>query len=237
MLLGRPWLHTAGAVPSSLHQKMKFIIGNQLVTILVEGPISIYNDPTFTYIDSDVAPEASFHSFEFVSMIHKVAAVKPEMSKAVITVAREFIRLGFQLGQGLGSSNQGIPAMIALEENKDGYGLGYILTHKDCQQAFETRRLKNLARVKGGKLPVKSIVIPHIRTTFPPPAMVIHPDETVKLEDKEEEVLILLFAEDFGVNTATYEETIPPPIRLCEPGEIVGKWTFTPLLRMISGDE
>jgi hypothetical protein len=28
LLLGRPWLHTAGAVPSSLHQKMKFIIGN-----------------------------------------------------------------------------------------------------------------------------------------------------------------------------------------------------------------
>uniref|UniRef100_A0A2N9I313 Integrase catalytic domain-containing protein n=1 Tax=Fagus sylvatica TaxID=28930 RepID=A0A2N9I313_FAGSY len=31
LLLGRPWLHTAGAVPSSLHQKMKLIIGNQLI--------------------------------------------------------------------------------------------------------------------------------------------------------------------------------------------------------------
>ncbi len=28
ILLGRPWLHTAGAVPSSFHWKIKFIIGN-----------------------------------------------------------------------------------------------------------------------------------------------------------------------------------------------------------------
>ena len=30
LLLGRPWLHTAGAVPSSLHQKLKFAIDGKL---------------------------------------------------------------------------------------------------------------------------------------------------------------------------------------------------------------
>jgi hypothetical protein len=175
MLLGRPWLHTPGAVPSSLYQKMKFIIGNQLVTILAEEPISIYNDPTIPYINGNIAPEASFYSFEFILVIHKVVAIKSEMPKALMAVAREFIRLGFQLGQGLGSSNQGIPAMVALKKNKDGYGLDYIHTRKNRQQSFEMRRLKTLARVKGGKMPEKSIVIPHIRTTFPTPAMVIHP--------------------------------------------------------------
>jgi hypothetical protein len=65
LLLGRPWLHTAGAVPSSLHQKMKLIIGNQLVTILAEEPISIYNDSAVPYIDGCASEEASFHSFEF----------------------------------------------------------------------------------------------------------------------------------------------------------------------------
>jgi hypothetical protein len=105
MLLGRPWLHTTGAVPSSLYQKMKFIVGNQLVTILVEEPISIYNDSSVPYIDGNTTPEASFHSFEFVSVIHKVAAVKPKMSEAIMTMAKEFIRVGFQPSQGLGSSN------------------------------------------------------------------------------------------------------------------------------------
>uniref|UniRef100_A0A2N9H5R7 Uncharacterized protein n=1 Tax=Fagus sylvatica TaxID=28930 RepID=A0A2N9H5R7_FAGSY len=65
LLLGRPWLHTAGAVPSSLHQKMKLIIGNQLVTILAEEPISIYNDGEIPYIDGCAPEEASFHSMDW----------------------------------------------------------------------------------------------------------------------------------------------------------------------------
>lgn len=32
-LLGRPWIHSAGAVPSSLHQKLKLVTNGQLVTI------------------------------------------------------------------------------------------------------------------------------------------------------------------------------------------------------------
>ncbi|XP_039169727.1 uncharacterized protein LOC120293963 [Eucalyptus grandis] len=34
-LLGRPWIHTAGAVPSSLHQAVKFVIERKLVTVYV----------------------------------------------------------------------------------------------------------------------------------------------------------------------------------------------------------
>uniref|UniRef100_A0A2N9GNL7 Uncharacterized protein n=1 Tax=Fagus sylvatica TaxID=28930 RepID=A0A2N9GNL7_FAGSY len=94
LLLGRPWLHTAGAVPSSLHQKMKLIIGNQLVTILAEEPISIYNDGEIPYIDGCAPEEASFHSFEFVTVIHRVAAVEPRLSKAGIMVAKEFVQGG-----------------------------------------------------------------------------------------------------------------------------------------------
>jgi len=30
-LLGRPWIHTAGVVPSTLHQKLKFIINDKLL--------------------------------------------------------------------------------------------------------------------------------------------------------------------------------------------------------------
>ena len=131
LLLGRPWLHTAGAVPFSLHQKMKLIIENQLVTILAEEPISIYNDQTIPYIDGYAPKEASFHSFEFVTVIHRVAAVEPRLSKPGIMVAKEFIRAGFQPGQGLSCAKQGRTAIVTLEGNKDGYGLGYTPTRKD----------------------------------------------------------------------------------------------------------
>ena len=32
-IVGRPWLHTLGAVSSSLHQKVKFPSGNQILEI------------------------------------------------------------------------------------------------------------------------------------------------------------------------------------------------------------
>ncbi|XP_077217951.1 uncharacterized protein LOC143852452 [Tasmannia lanceolata] len=33
LLLGRPWLHKVGVVPSTLHQKLKFIRNNRVVTV------------------------------------------------------------------------------------------------------------------------------------------------------------------------------------------------------------
>ncbi|PKI62726.1 hypothetical protein CRG98_016880 [Punica granatum] len=33
LLLGRPWIHAAGAVPSSLHQKLKFFAEGKLITV------------------------------------------------------------------------------------------------------------------------------------------------------------------------------------------------------------
>jgi hypothetical protein len=152
LLLGRPWLHTAGAVPSSLHQKMKLIIENQLVTILAEEPISIYNDGAVPYIDGCASEEASFHSFEFVTVIHRMAAVEPKLSKAGIMVAREFVKAGFQPGQGLGCANQGRTAIVTLEGNKDRYVLGYTPTRKDRQLAYEARRQRAAAKLRRGKV-------------------------------------------------------------------------------------
>uniref|UniRef100_A0A2N9FEK4 G-patch domain-containing protein n=1 Tax=Fagus sylvatica TaxID=28930 RepID=A0A2N9FEK4_FAGSY len=152
LLLGRPWLHTAKAVPSSLRQKMKLIIGNQLVTILVEEPISIYNDRRIPYIDG-------------------VAVVEPRLSKAGIMVAKEFIRVGFQPGQGLGYSSQGRTAFVTLKGNKDGYGLRYTPTRKDRQFVFEARRQRATAKLRGERWLERRMVIPHIRTTFPVSAM------------------------------------------------------------------
>jgi hypothetical protein len=198
LLLGRPWLHTAGAVPSSLHQKMKLIIGNQLVTILAEEPISIYNDGEIPYIDGCAPEEASFHSFEFVTVIHRVAAVEPRLSKAGIMVAKEFVKAGFQPGQGLGYANQGRTTIVILEGNKDRYGLGYTPTRRDRQMAYEARRQRAAAKLKGEKWPERKMAIPHIRATFPASAM-------FQVDEGDVDELALLFTEDLNVNTITTE--------------------------------
>ena len=191
-------MHTARAVPSSLHQKMKLIIGNQLVTILAEEPISIYNDGEIPYIDGCAPEEASFHSFEFVTVIHRVTAVEPRLSKAGIMVAREFVKAGFQPGQGLGCANQGRTAIVTLEGNKDRYGLGYTPTRRDRQMAYEARSQRAAAKLRGEKWPEKKMVIPHIRTTFPASAM-------FQVDEGDVDELALLFAEDLSVNATTTE--------------------------------
>ena len=33
LFLGRPWIHRAGAIPSSLHHKVKFIHEGQVITV------------------------------------------------------------------------------------------------------------------------------------------------------------------------------------------------------------
>ena len=45
LLLGRPWIHRAEAIPSSLHQKMKFIHEGQVVTVQSVGDIIISAEP------------------------------------------------------------------------------------------------------------------------------------------------------------------------------------------------
>ena len=45
LLLGRPWIHRVGAIPSSLHQKVKFIHEGQVVTIQSADDMFISVEP------------------------------------------------------------------------------------------------------------------------------------------------------------------------------------------------
>ena len=45
LLLGRPWIHRVGAIPSSLHQKVKFIHEGQVVVVQSAGDMFISAEP------------------------------------------------------------------------------------------------------------------------------------------------------------------------------------------------
>ncbi|XP_017622100.1 uncharacterized protein LOC108466274 [Gossypium arboreum] len=95
-LLGRPWIHSAGAVPSSLHQKLKLVTEGRLVTINAEEDIiaSVTNDAPYIGAD-DGAIECSFRSLEFVNATFIVEGNKipmPKISKAT--------RMGLRLTVG-----------------------------------------------------------------------------------------------------------------------------------------
>ena len=53
LLLGRPWIHVAGAIPSSLHQKVKFIHDGQVITVRSTRDIFASSEPVLQISHSE----------------------------------------------------------------------------------------------------------------------------------------------------------------------------------------
>ncbi|XP_070007403.1 uncharacterized protein [Nicotiana sylvestris] len=112
LLLGRPWIHAAKAVPSSLHQMVKFEWGRHEIVVHGEEDLSACNDTIVLFIEAkdDKIPWV-YQTFEIVS-VEKIPEGKcilgPKLSSASVMVANEMLKNGFVPGKGLGSSLQGI---------------------------------------------------------------------------------------------------------------------------------
>ena len=52
-LLGRPWIHIVGAVPSTLHQKIKFVAERQLICIAAEEDMIDATSSGAPYIEAN----------------------------------------------------------------------------------------------------------------------------------------------------------------------------------------
>ncbi|XP_077250561.1 uncharacterized protein LOC143889991 [Tasmannia lanceolata] len=62
LLLGRPWLHKYGVVPSSLHQKLKFIKGNSVITVRGDPDLEVGQ------ISQELIIPATLEKNEYVSL-------------------------------------------------------------------------------------------------------------------------------------------------------------------------
>nr|CAN69172.1 hypothetical protein VITISV_015595 [Vitis vinifera] len=60
-LLGRPWIHRAGAIPSSFHQKVKFIHEDKVITIQSSGDIPSSSEPVLEIN----------HNYRYMAYLHK----------------------------------------------------------------------------------------------------------------------------------------------------------------------
>ena len=160
MLLGRPWLHSAIAVTSTLHWRLKFIFGNQLITIMAIEPITIFQETSITYIDANAFLEVSFHGFDLVPMIHNASKPKLAWTTTILMAAKEMLKFSYQTGQGLGAVGHGNTALIELPNNKGGFSLGYDPSHEELFQASRGKKRKCIGQ---------RMFIPHIRATFPAP--------------------------------------------------------------------
>ncbi|KAK5840509.1 hypothetical protein PVK06_009411 [Gossypium arboreum] len=85
-LLGRPWIHPVGAMPSLLHQKLKLVTDGRLITISAEEDIIASVTSKAPYVEvNEEAIECSFHSLEIINatfILEGSEVPVPKMSRA-----------------------------------------------------------------------------------------------------------------------------------------------------------
>ncbi|XP_050875676.1 uncharacterized protein LOC127079321 [Lathyrus oleraceus] len=120
-LLGHPWIHGAGVVTSTLHQKMKFVMDNQLIIINGEEDFMVSHLSSFRYIKADEDTlETSFQAIEIANTIFV------EMKDPVGKACSSFASLKSAKSSIEGGNPEGWGQLIDVREKHDRFGLGYV---------------------------------------------------------------------------------------------------------------
>ncbi|KAI5430418.1 hypothetical protein KIW84_034845 [Lathyrus oleraceus] len=110
-LLGRPWIHEAGAVTSTMHQKLKFVKNKKLVVIGGEKALLVSHLSSFSYIDVEDEVGTPFQA---------LSIVEPSRKGLSSFVSYNDAKLAIEHG-----ATTGLGKMIKLEDNKSRAGIRY----------------------------------------------------------------------------------------------------------------
>ncbi|XP_071924680.1 uncharacterized protein [Coffea arabica] len=193
VLLGRPWIHKSGAVPSSLHQLLKFVVNDKLITIFAEEDCLVITD-SGTKEDGSRNVTMTPHSTADIVSVSWITNEEQVLPKASVMMAKEMIRGGYEFDKGLGRNLQGVLKPVEIMEKKDSFGLGFRPTAKDIKEMKERKKAEKEGRQR-------VFDIPPLRYTFPRPTEVITSE--VNPVDEIEASLAQLFV------GATFEDSVP----------------------------
>jgi hypothetical protein len=117
-LLGRPWIHAAGAVTSTLHQKLKYIWEGQVVTVCGKEDIFVSHLSSFKYVEMDgeiwETPSQAFETIKVENALFSKEEEKPSISS--YKQGAEVVKSGEAPGWG---------KMMDIAAKKDRFGVGY----------------------------------------------------------------------------------------------------------------
>lgn len=119
-LLGRPWIHGAGAMTSTLHQKLKYPVDGKIVTMYGEDEYLVSHLSTFRYVEVEgEVHETPFQAFEVVQVVNIPCpeVKKSEMSLSSLKVVKAMIEAGHPEGWG---------RVLDLPPKFDKLGLNYV---------------------------------------------------------------------------------------------------------------
>jgi hypothetical protein len=111
-LLGRPWIHEAGAVTSTLHQKLKFVKNGKLITVEGEQALLVSHLSTFSFIGVD---DVDGSQFQRLSLDDKNTKKNGTIMSS-LKDAQEVLKNGPSAIWG---------KVVVLPENKRREGLGF----------------------------------------------------------------------------------------------------------------
>ncbi|XP_015077101.1 uncharacterized protein LOC107021042 [Solanum pennellii] len=160
LLLGRPWIHMARAVPSTLHQVVKFEHDKQEIIVHGEDDLPITRDPSIPCIEAKRGCESlNYQALEIITVnqfLEGNPILQPRLSSTSVMVVAQMVQNGYEPGKGLGLSLQGILNPISPIGDKDTFGLGFNPTRFDRKWAKDRKRNAwNLSKP-----------IPHIAQSF-----------------------------------------------------------------------
>ncbi|XP_071920616.1 uncharacterized protein [Coffea arabica] len=135
----RPWIHKSGAVPSSLHQLLKFVVNDKLITIFAEEDCLVITD-SGSKEDGSRNVSMTPHSTADIVSVSWITKEERALPKASVMMAKEMIRGGYEFDKGLGRDLQGILKLVEIVEKKDSFGLGFRPTAKDIREMKECKK-------------------------------------------------------------------------------------------------
>ena len=133
-----------GFVPSTLHQKLKFVVEGHLVIVSGEEDILVSCPSSMPYVEAaEESLETAFQYFEVVSIASVDSLSRqPHLSDAAVMVARVMLGHGYEPIMGLGKNNDGRTSLVSTRGNRRKFGLGYKPTQADIRKNISERKNK-----------------------------------------------------------------------------------------------
>jgi hypothetical protein len=120
-LLGRPWIHAAGVVTSTLCQKLKFIVDDKLIIVSGEEDTLVSHLSSFRYVETEEgALETHFQALE-------IATTTLMDPKTISQVSKTFVTSWKSLKKAMedGGLHEGWGQLLFILEKKNCFGLSY----------------------------------------------------------------------------------------------------------------
>ena len=154
LLLGRPWIHKAGSIPSSLHQKVKFIHEGRIITIQSDKDVVTCFEPVLqiSHNEDDLLLTGFvFDEVQVVSLEDDNRDMVPmSFDQHSSTLMLSMMRgMSYMPGLGLGRRQQRPREFTITVDHDMPYGLGYTPSEDDARHMAMLRRDRVKARLSG----------------------------------------------------------------------------------------